>query len=135
MRLMRLMGVAAAAAVLATCGDPPVVPPPKPVAGQLSVRLTTPHSDDAALLVRVTGPTAMTGVVAGDGAYVVHSRAEAKAFNAAVFGDFAAGVVVLKFTVPDVAKFAEYAAALVEVADETNAVRAQLTGYAVVVEK
>ena len=135
MKNVRALGVLATAVLVSTCGEPVSPPrPPEPEPGVLSVRLTTPNADDAALIVRITGPTAMTSVVAGNPAHEIYSRAEAKAFNAALFGDLAGGVL-LRFHVPDIAKVAEYSATVVEVADQANALRESLAGYVVTVER
>ena len=133
---MRTRSFACAALLaLVTCGDPVAPPAATPQPGVLAVRLTTPNAGDAALLLRVTGPGAMTNVVAGSAALEVESRIEsaATAFNAAVFGDLATGTVVLRFSVPDVGQSASYAATLVEVADASSGLRTT-SGYLLTVE-
>ena len=130
MRWMRVASIATLAMV-ATCGDGPVAPPPPPVSGTVTVRLTTPHADDRALIIRVTGPN-MSAVVAANASLVMHMRAETNAFGAALFGNLTNGSAVLRFTIPDVSKLGQYAGTVIEVADDGNAVREALDGYALV---
>ena len=130
MRWTRVASIAMLALV-ATCGDGPVAPPPPPVSGTVTVRLTTPHADDSAIILRLTGPN-MTAVVAGNTSLVMHMRAETNAFGAALFGNLANGSAVVRFTIPDVSKLGQYAGTVIEVADDGNVVREVLDGYALV---
>ncbi|MFL5578756.1 MAG: hypothetical protein ACJ8AO_00140, partial [Gemmatimonadaceae bacterium] len=88
----------------------------------------TPRAYDRGLVVRVTGPEAMTAVASASDAYTLHARGTGTSFRAAAFGTLAGGAV-LRFDVPDVNRSAEYAATLVEVSDEANALRTDLGGY------
>jgi hypothetical protein len=133
LRLHFAFVVLALALAASTCTDP--VSPREPVPGLLSVRMTTPHADDGALILRVTGPDLMADIAPGSTALRVFHRAEARAFNAAVFGDLESGMVLLRFRVPDVASSAEYSATLVEAADEANSLRSSIAGYALTIER
>lgn len=107
--------------------EPPPPPPEQPEPGTLTLTLATPHADDAALVLTVAGPEAITQIQAA-GALRVHSRGEGTQHRVAVFGAVASGAV-LRFAVPDVRRAAGYTATLVEVADTANQVRASTAGY------
>jgi hypothetical protein len=108
-------------------GDDGGTTPPQPEPGVLTVSLTTPGTGDRALMVQVTGPE-LGAVEAASGSYVVHSRATGPgAVRAAVFGALGTGPL-LRIQVPDVNRAAAYSATVVEVADETNALRST-NGY------
>jgi hypothetical protein len=125
--------ILALAAAACTGGDDGGTTPPPPEPGVLTVSLTTPNTDDRALVVEVTGPS-ITGVTAANAAYVVHSRAPgATSVRAAVFGALGSGAL-LRFSVPDVNAAAAYKATVVEVADGANALR-QTTGYAATIAR
>lgn len=108
------------------CGDDPAGPP-EPVPGVLTVNLATPNADDRAVLVRVTGPGEAAAVTAAAG-QTLFSRPTAAGFNAAVFGDLAAGPL-LRFSVPDVNQAGAYQATVVEVVDPSDQLRPSLAGY------
>lgn len=127
-RAFRALLALAAALAAATCGDAPNGPP-KPVPGVLTLTLVTPNADDRAILVRVTGPEAMTDVASASGAYELHARgAGGTSVRAAAFGPIAGGAL-LRFAVPDVNRSAEYVATVEEASDGANALRAELGGY------
>jgi hypothetical protein len=115
---------------LAACSENGRTPdgPPEPVPGTLTLSLVTPSADDRAIVVRVTGPEAMTDVAAAATTYTLHSRGTGGAFKAAAFGNLTGGAL-LRFHVPDVNRSAEYAATVVEASDAANALRADLSGY------
>lgn len=125
--------------VLAACAhDSPTQPESNqttvrpPVPGVLTVQLTTPHSDDAALVVTVSG--ASISDVGSPSGMLLHVRQRGDTVTAAVFGRIASGEV-LHFSVPDVNAAARYVARVVQVADSANAVRGELSGYGVKVER
>lgn len=107
--------------------------PDTPKPGQLSVALTTPNSSDRALLLRIVGPDAITGVSAA-GPYLVHAQSGSATVNVAVFGALATGPL-LRFQVPDVAAAGSYSVSLIEVADESNKLRGSTTGYSFAVSR
>lgn len=126
LRLFALAG----AVLLASCDRGGGGTEPQP--GSLNVVLATPHTDDRALLLTLSGP-AIADVRAGTGGYVVHSRPGADgSVSVAVFGTLAAGPLVT-FTVPDVAGAGQYTATLGDVAGADNALRASVSGYSLTV--
>ncbi|MFL5578838.1 MAG: hypothetical protein ACJ8AO_00555 [Gemmatimonadaceae bacterium] len=125
--LLAAFSLVAAAALAVACGESPNGPP-TPVPGTLTVTLVTPRADDRAMVVRVTGPAGMTEVATANASYALHSRGTGTSFRAAAFGDLAGGAL-LRFSVPDVNRSAEYAATVVEVSDGANALRTDLAGY------
>lgn len=137
-RTVRLVTVAAVlgAAASAGCADRIVGPgqPPPPQPGRLSVQLTTPNTGDAAIMFRLTGPTTMTDVQEARPVYVSHHRESASGITVAVFGALESGAL-LTFSVPDVRRAAEYVVTVHEVADDSNALRDDLTGYSAVVRR
>jgi hypothetical protein len=116
---------------LAACsGDKgPPSGPSRAQPGVLTLRLVTPHVDDAALLLALSGPGPVSAVSAPAGAaYVMHARSTEAITRIAVFGALASGDVV-RFSVPDVNRVASYQATVLEVADRTNALRGSTQGY------
>jgi hypothetical protein len=125
-RLFALAGVV----LLASCGRDGSGTEPTP--GSLSVVLATPHANDRAAMLTLTGP-GIADVRPATGGYVVHSRAgAANSVTVAVFGALAAGPLVT-FTVPDVAAAAQYTATLGDVADAANILRPTASGYSLTV--
>lgn len=125
---LRTITLLALALVAAACGESQGPNgPPEPVPGTLRLTLVTPSADDRAILVRVTGPEAMTDIATGTG-YTLHARPTGTAFRAAAFGELAGGTL-LTFHVPDVNRSAEYTATVVEVSDAANALRTDLSAY------
>ena len=100
----------------------------QPSPGVLTLTVTTPNTDDRAVVLSVSGPGAITGVESANAAHVLHSRTSGTSFKAAVFGNLNSGPLV-RFAVPDVKKAASYSAVLVEVSDTSNAVRTSTSGY------
>jgi hypothetical protein len=102
---------------------------PRP--GTLLVDLTTPHSDDAALLLHLTGPSIAPASIAAAGTELVFVRSAASGgVNVAVFGTFGAGPL-LRVQVPDVNRAREYEVSVIEAADIDNEVRASVLDYSV----
>jgi hypothetical protein len=106
----------------------------KPIPGVLVVRLSTPNTDDAALLVTVTGPVTASGITAAAPGTVLHLHQRGDTTTAALFGSFASGPL-LHLAVPDVRAVDQYTARIVEVADDANVLRSEFGGYAVAVER
>ncbi|PYO95491.1 MAG: hypothetical protein DMD62_01185 [Gemmatimonadetes bacterium] len=112
-------------ASLAGCGEPP------PSATQsatitLVVSLVTPHADDGALILTITGPDLESVVTTP---YVAYARATGSGtLRITVVGDLVAGpVVTLRLSVPHDA--AAYAGTVEQVAQRTDTLRDALTGY------
>jgi hypothetical protein len=113
---------------LGTCGDSPTAPtPPEP--GTLVVTLQGARPGDGAMIVRVRGPGAIGAVVAASAGYVLHARAAGDSARAALFGPVANGPL-FAISVADVHRIAEYRATVVEVSDATNALRDDVSAYA-----
>lgn len=127
MRVRPVIRALAATTLLATCSDPPSGPA-TPVAGELTLELTAPVSGDGAVLLVVHGPGVLSDVAAATSGVAVHSRAAGDSMRVAIFGRVASGPL-LRFRVPDVARAAEYRAAVREVSDATNALQPSLAGY------
>ncbi|MGK7313369.1 MAG: hypothetical protein ACN0LA_14135 [Candidatus Longimicrobiales bacterium M2_2A_002] len=138
-RTHRYGGLALAAAsilVLGTAcdGDDPVGPEP----GTLEVRLATPFADDAALLVRVTGPDLglydggfHTQLAVDPGLYF-HPVWHTGGVTVVLVGDLAAGPLI-RFPVSNVDRVASYTATVLQAADRSNALRESVGGYALTV--
>ena len=126
MRIVRRL--LAGAAILVACGEPTA---PRPVPGELIVRLETPADDDAAILFSVTGP-ALDNIQFRDGV-TAHTRPVENGFRSAVFGTLSSGTLV-RFSVPDLNRRTAYSATIVEVSDQSNALVPSLSGYRLVIE-
>ena len=102
--------------------------------GVLTVRLTTPRSDDGAMTFEVSGP-AIDSVIVVDASLRLFTRREGEGgstVSGVVVGALADGIVVT-LRVPDVGAAAGYTARVLEVADRQNALRTSLAGYALTV--
>lgn len=129
MRAIHRSGLLLAGAVfLGTCGDSPTAPtPPEP--GTLVATLQGARSGDGALIVRVRGPGAIGALAPARAGYVLHARAAGDSARAALFGEVVSGPL-FQLSVPDVHRIAEYRATVVEVSDEANTLRDDVSGYA-----
>ncbi len=117
-----------ASILIAACGDdsgPTSVATPGPIL----VSLTTPHTDDGAALLLVTGP-GFASAGAASASHTVHWKITApNELRAIVLRGLSSGPI-LRVDVPDVRKVADYEATLVEVADRLDdQLRADLAGY------
>lgn len=129
---------AALLALVAACGSDdedggPVAPLP-PVAGVLVARLTTPHADDRAVLLEITGPSITAPQPATDAGVTVHGRIVDGTLRALVVGTVRAGTMV-RFAVPDVNAAGRYAGRIVEASGPASALRASLDGYRIEVAR
>jgi hypothetical protein len=117
-------------------GAPPPAPPPPPGqpggSGTLTVSLTTPNADDAALLLELRGAN-IHGIALTNSAWRMYADSSGSPIRIVVAGHLAAGPV-LTFQVPDVDMVASYTATLVDVSNAQNELRAK-TGYALVVTR
>lgn len=124
---MRRLAVGAVAAFLlvAACGDKA---PVGPVAGDLVVSLTTPGSQDGAVLVRVVGPVES---VTAEGGYLVESAALPNGITRlVVVGTIQSGPVA-RLRVPDLSRASEYFGLVEQVADRSTFALLSVAGYAV----
>ncbi|HSJ05160.1 MAG TPA: hypothetical protein VK936_00575 [Longimicrobiales bacterium] len=129
-RYMRTGAVLLCAALAAGCSDgggSDITTPPQP--GFLTAVLTTPHADDAAVLVEITG-AGITTVDAGGSGHTVHGRVSGATLRAAAFGEVRSGLLV-RFAVPDVNRSGSYSARIIEASGPDNALRADVSGYRV----
>jgi hypothetical protein len=108
--------------------------PATPLPGDLILTLATPNAADAAMVVSITGPDAVSAVQAAAPGAVVRARTQGTTTTVAVFGALAAGPLV-RITVPDVRQARRYVATVREAADAQNASRASLAGYALTVSR
>ena len=131
MRLDRtcMTAVVAVGVVLAAgCGDG--TDPPQP--GLATVSLTTPNSDDGAVLVRVTGQ-GLSSAQASSSSYLVYWRLVSETeLHVAVFGSVSAGPM-FTVQVSDVRQLSAYTGTVEQVADRNDALRSSLSGYGVTV--
>lgn len=104
-----------------------------PVAGLLTVSLATPNAGaDGAMLLTVTGPSALTSVTAGTG-LVVFSQALSATNHFAVTGPLPNGAV-LTIGVADVNQVSKYVATIQDVAANDYSLRAP-SGYSLTLSK
>jgi hypothetical protein len=95
--------------------------------GTVVLFLTTPHSDDGAVLFEVIGP-AIDSATAVSPSIRLFTRRVGGSLSGALVGEVASGAVVL-LHLPDVESAGEYRASVREVADRQDSLRASLTGY------
>jgi len=145
MRRARVL-LLAGAAITSSCGgggdggvaptepaQPPVQPTePSAVPGTLTARLVTPYTDDGAILLDITGPSAAAEIVAAAQRAVVHARTNGNTSRVAVFGSIGSGALV-RFSVPDVNAAQQFSAQVTEASDRASALRATVTGYQVTI--
>jgi len=125
-RLLAGAALAAIVLVVVTCGDDG---PVGPVAGTLSVRLTSPNTGaDQAILLTVTGPTALTSATAGSGLRLFQPPLGGPETRFALVGRVSTGVTILTIGVEDVGRVNEYSAAIEGVSRADYQLRS-LTGY------
>ena len=133
--MKRLLAVAALAAivlVVVTCGDDG---PIGPVAGTLSVRLTSPNTGaDQAILLTVTGPTSLTSATAGSGLRLFQPPLGGLETRFALVGRVSTGVTILTIGVEDVGRVSEYSATIEGVARADYQLR-NLAGYELTVSR
>lgn len=121
------------AVVLGSCGadegggcDPtdPTCNPPK--AGQIALRISTPHSDDRAVVLKIRGEFTAAHAATG---YRLFQAAAAETFIVVSTGAMERESSVLIIDVPDVARLASYGATISEVAASDYRLRDDVSGY------
>jgi len=126
-----MCGVALAAGVTGvSCGDGTT----GPVAGTLTVRLSTPSAGpDGAIMLTIVGPVAITSAEAPSGLRVFHNGFGTNATSVAVTGTLPTGPI-LTIGVTDISQAAQYTAVIQQVAAADHQLRA-LAGYALTIER
>ena len=134
MRIRNRAGAAALAALALVAACDSASGPAKPRAGEVTVRLETPHDDDGALVLSLTGPGPIGAVTPEAAGVAVHARPDGAGVKAAVFGDLEDGDLV-RVAVPDVNRAGEYRARVLEAAGRDDALRAAVSGYRLTVRR
>ena len=126
--MTRKLCILAAAVLLldgAACGGDST-PPAQP--GPLRMSLTTPNTDDGAILFEVSGP-AIDTLAPVNASYRLSTRRIGNTTVRAVLAGPVAGGTLAILEVPDIGAASSYTATVIEVADRQNQLRSQLTGY------
>ncbi len=130
MKRLRWHPIAAATVALAVsvaCGDDDGVTA-VPMSGTLVLSLTSPNSDDGAILLSISGGGISTPTAVSSSHVLFFRSTGTTSINAVVVGNITAGLL-LRFDVPDVSDASAYTGTITEVADRANALRTTLTGY------
>jgi len=131
-RLLTLSIVGLAAAI--SCGPEaptaaqPPPPPPPPGGGTAIVSLTTPNSDDGALLFELTGPATIHVNPPPSGSVKFFIDSSAATIRVVAAGSVHTGPL-LTFTVADTTTLSSYSATVKDVASRQNVLRQSLAGY------
>ena len=131
MRRLRLVFPVAVLFLAACGGDSP--PIPQPVAGDLTMALTTPNSQDGALLLRIVGELEIKDVTPV-GSYRVSFHTQAGITRVNITGDLAGGDI-LKFRVPDIGKASSYTAYVEQAASRATYALLETSSYFLTVRK
>ncbi len=134
MRARTLVALMALAGAMSCGGGDSTAPTPLPtgpVAGIFRIQLTTPHSDDGALLFTVSGGP-ITSADPASGYQVFVAPADANTMRFLVTGNVAGGEVV-RLHVPDVSKLAAYRASLSQAASRDTFAPQSLSSYSMTV--
>lgn len=137
MSTLRQYPVAAALLVLGVaCGKDRLGPPPPPplLVTQAVVSLTTPYTDDGALVISVKGPDLGT-FAAASSSYSLFSRTpNAQEARVIIVGDVASGSLftVKLSTLHDISA---YTVSIEQVATRSDSLRESLSGYAVTLRR
>ena len=127
--LRRMFTIAAALLVGVSCSDDPVA---GARADTVILRLTTPHTDDGAVLFEVSGPAIDSATADNASLRLFTRRVGETTIIGALVGAVTTGAEVT-LRVPDGGVAAGYTARVLEVADRQNALRTSLAGYALTV--
>jgi len=125
-----IFAMVAALSVAAACSDDSTTAPVQP--GTLRLTLTTPHDDDGAMTLEVSGPPIDSATADHASLRLFTRRVDGSTIVGAVVGALTNGAVVTLY-VPDAGAAGRYTARVHEVADRQNALRASLAGYALTV--
>jgi hypothetical protein len=115
---------------LAACGGggDNATAPSAPKPGQLAVEVTGTASDDAAALLKVYGPGPITAPVSAREGVRIETLQVADTIKVAVFADNLGGDLV-RLSVPDVQRAADYTVEVLDVASTANHLRTDVSGY------
>ena len=129
MRTNRWIGLGLSLGLLVTalsCGGDNAVAPRAP--GTLTVSLTTPNTDDGAVLVALFGP-GFTNIRPASASYRVYSlTASPTEIRILVVGDLSTGAL-LSLDVDDLARIAEYHGTVLQAASRDDIVHTVSTDY------
>lgn len=129
MRTNRWIGLGLSLGLLATalgCGGDNAVAPR--VAGNMTVSLTTPNTDDGAVLVALFGP-GFTNIQPASASYRVYSlTASPTEVRILVVGDLSTGAL-LSLDIGDAARIAEYHGTVIQAASRDDIVHTVSTDY------
>lgn len=125
-QVFRLLAVVAGLIGAACTGDSTSGPVDS---STLILELSTPHTDDGAVLFELRGPTIDTVVAVNASLLLFTRRAGDGTMVGALVGPVANGAIaIVRVSNPGAAS--AYSARIVEVADRQNTLRGELTGYA-----
>ncbi len=130
MKRLRWHPIAAATVALVVsvaCGDGDGVTA-VPMSGTLVLSLTSPNSDDGAILLSISGGGISAPTVVSTSHVLFFRATGTTSINAVVVGNITAGPL-LRFDVPDVSGASAYTGTITEAANRANALRTTLTGY------
>lgn len=133
--MKRILGVAALVAVVlagVSCGADS---PSGPVAGTLSVRLTSPNSGaDEAILLTIGGPAPLTSATASPGLQLFQQPLGGATTRFALVGRLNTGATILTIGVADVSRVSAYGATIDGIAQPDYQLRS-LDGYELTVTR
>lgn len=125
------LALIAALSVAAACSDEPTR---SADAGTVTLRLTTPNTDDGAVLFEVTGPP-IDGATPATASLQLFTRRDG---DSTLVGVVAGGITngaVVELQVSAGAAATDYTTRVIEVADRQNTLRASLAGYVLTAER
>ncbi len=114
------------------CGDSSGPSEPQP--GNLAVQFNTSVTTDRALLIQLSGPGAISNVQAANPGVMVFATEAGTLVKVIVTGNLVNGAL-LRFDVVDVNQVKAYKASIVELSDNTNALRTDLSRHSVSIQK
>ena len=97
-----------------------------PVAGQIALKIVTPHLDDRAVVLTISGEFTVARPITG---YQMFQSATANTFIIISTGVMAWSSRVLTLDVPDIKRRTSYTATIIEVAASDYVLRSNLSGY------
>jgi hypothetical protein len=125
----RILAAALLGAAVLACGDNGPGTP-----GTLVLSVATSQSDDAGILLTVTGPGIDDVSMTASGQVVYWRLTAENEARILVLGNFASGPLV-KLSVPDIGRAGDYVGTVVDVTDRNNVVRTDLDGYQLAVTR